>query len=377
MTVRYGKFELPTKIQADESKKTNRFVRFVAEPFERGFGHTIGNAMRRIMLTSLEAPAIISVKIEGVPHEYTAVPGVIEDVTHIILNLKGALLRRLPLVENKDSRASTVLSKVLDVTQEMIDAGEGQYVVTLQDIVDSPLFEVVNPDHVICTVTQPVRKQFDLKVAIGRGYVPAERHGITDAVVDEIVMDSSFSPVMLVNYFVENTRVGQDTDFDRLILEVTTDGRVTPQEVLAFATQIAIHHFKIFGELKLQNVSFEKEESEYDTDREELLSKLVLRIDEIELSVRSMNCLRQAAIDTIAELVVIAESEMLQFRNFGKKSLNEIKEKLEEMHLHLGIDLSRFGIDRTNVKEVIEAYLREKEGKEGAELQQLQPKERG
>lgn len=364
MTVKYGKFELPTKIKIDEANKTDTFARFIAEPFERGFGHTIGNALRRIMLTSLEAPAVISIKMEGVPHEYTAIEGVIEDMTHIILNLKGVLIRKLPFLENKDTRAPRVVSKVLEVTQEMLDAGGGQYSVKFQDIMGESNLEVVNPNHLIFNATMPIKKRIDLKIAIGRGYVPSERHDMLDKVVDEIVIDSAFSPVRLVNYFVENTRVGQDTDFDRLIFEVTTDGRISPQEALTFATQIGILHFKIFDELKFQDISFDKEEIEYDTDRDQLFEKLALRINEIELSVRSTNCLSQANINTIAELVMMPESEMLKFRNFGKKSLNEIKAKLEEMSLHLGMDLSRFGINRDNIKELVEEYLKEKAGKE-------------
>ncbi len=184
-------------------------------------------------------------------------------------------------------------------------------------------------------------KRVDLKVGVGRGYVPSERHHVLDKVVDEIVIDSAFSPVRLVNYFVENTRVGQDTDYDRLILEVTTDGRITPEEALTFATQIGIFHFEVFDQIKLHNISFERDQVELNTDRDAMMAKLALKINEIELSVRSTNCLAGANIDTIAELVVMPESEMLKFRNFGKKSLNEIKAKLEEMGLYLGMDLSQ------------------------------------
>lgn len=364
MTVKYGKFELPANIKVEEASKTETFSRFIAEPFERGFGHTVGNALRRIMLTALESPSIISVKIEGVPHEYSATPGIIEDMTHIVLNFKGALLRKLPLEENRDTRGAKVISKTLDVTQDMIDAGGGQFMVTLKDVMGDSDFEIVNPSHHLFSVTKPMKKRIDLKIAIGRGYVPSERHEIADKVVDEIVIDSAFSPVRLVNYFVENTRVGQDTDYDRLILEVTTDGRVTPQEALTFATQIAVLHIGVFDTLKFQELSFDHEEDELDTDRDELMAKLSLRINEIELSVRSTNCLAQANIDTIAELVIMPEPEMLKFRNFGKKSLNEIKAKLDEMNLYLGMDLARYGITRDNVRQVVEEYLEEKSGQE-------------
>ncbi len=361
MAVKYGKFELPTKIKVDESSKTGKQARFIAEPFEKGFGHTVGNALRRIILSALEAPAIISIRIEGVPHEYMAVEGVIEDMTHIVLNLKNALLRKLPTDEEIGSREPKVVSKVLDVTADMLEKNGGQYTVTLKDFVGASDFDIVNPELPIMTVTKPMTRKIDVKVAIGRGYVPSERHAILEKGVDEIVIDSSFSPVRLVNYFVENTRVGQDTDFDRLILEITTDGRISPEEALSFATQIGVLHLQIFDQLK-HNLTFDQGEIELNTDRDALMAKLVLKINEIELSVRSTNCLAGANIDTIAELVVMPESEMLKFRNFGKKSLNEIKSKLEEMGLSLGMDLTKFGINRDNVKQVVTDYFIEKAG---------------
>lgn len=364
MTVKYGKFELPTKIKLDEKDKTDTFARFIAEPFERGFGHTIGNALRRIMLTSMEAPAIVSVKFEGVPHEYMAIEGVIEDMTHIVLNLKNALLRKLPLEGEPSIRGPITITKDFEVTQEMLTNSGGQHAVKLKEILGDMVFDVVNPDLHIFTVTKPMKKKVFVKVSIGRGYVPSERHVLENKVVDEIVVDSAFSPIKLVNYFVENTRVGQDTDFDRLVLEVTTDGRITPHEALTYATQIGIHHFQVFDEIKLQDISFDSEELDNDSDKDVILSKLALKINEIELSVRSTNCLSQANIDTIAELVVMPESDMLRFRNFGKKSLNEIKAKLEEMGLHLGMDLSRYGINKDNVREIVQEYLNEKLGRE-------------
>lgn len=363
MSVKYGKFELPTKIKVDEKDKTDTYARFIAEPFERGFAHTLGNALRRILLTSLEAPAFISVKIEGVPHEYMSVEGIIEDMTHVILNFKSSLLRRLAVAE-KGARSIKTVTKVLEITDEMLDKEGGQYRVTLGEVLENSEYDAVNPDHTLFTVTKPMKKRIDLKVGLGRGYVPSERHDIQNKVVDEIILDSIYSPVRLVNYFVENTRVGQDTDFDRLVLEIKTDGRVTPEEALTFATQIGILHFQCFDELKFLTISFEHEEEEENTDRDQLLSKLALKINEIELSVRSTNCLSQANIDSIAELVIMPESDMLKFRNFGKKSLNEIKAKLEEMGLYLGMDLSKYGINKDNVKEFIDNYLKEKAGRE-------------
>jgi len=356
MTVKYGKFELPTKIKIDEAGRRQNYCRFIAEPFERGFGHTVGNALRRILLTSMETPAIISICIEGVPHEYTAVEGIIEDVTHIILNFKGALLRKLPIEEQKISREVKLISKNVDITGEMLDQHGGQYAVTLKDLISGSDFEMVNPEHLLFTVTKPMIKKISIRVGFGRGYVSSERHLIHDKALDEIIIDSSFSPIRLVNYYVENTRVGQDTDFDRLVLDVTTDGRITPEEALSYATQIGILHFEVFEHLRQHVIAFTSSEIEANTDRDTLLAKLVLKINEIELSVRSTNCLSLANIETIGELVVMPEPEMLKFRNFGKKSLYEIKAKLEEMGLSLGMDLARFGINRDNIKQILLDY---------------------
>jgi len=362
MPVKYGKFEMPEKIKLDEATQKSTFARFTVEPFERGFGHTVGNALRRVMLASLEAPAILSVRIEGVPHEYMAVEGVIEDMTHIVLNLKGALLRRLTVGDDLHPRDVKLITKMLDITDEMIEKGGGSYKVTIKDLLSQTDYEIVNPDHMIFTVTRPMNKRIDLRIASGRGYVPSERHTNFERNVDEIIIDSAFSPVRLVNYYVENTRVGQDTDFDRLILEVTTDGRITPVEALTFAAQIGIMHFQVFDTVKTHSVLFDKGEMQTNRDRDEVLAKLSLKINEIELSVRSTNCLANANISTIGELVVMPESEMLRFRNFGKKSLTEIKQKLDELGLSLGMDLSKYGIHRDNIKQVIHHYLSEKAG---------------
>jgi DNA-directed RNA polymerase subunit alpha len=367
MSVKYGKFELPSKITLEKQTATPTFARFVAEPFERGFGHTIGSSMRRMMLTSLEAPAIISIRIEGIPHEYMAIEGIVEDMTNIILNVKGALLRKLPADEEMRSHEIRFISTVIDVSQEDLDQQEGHFDVHLGDIIPDGVFEVVNPALHLFTITKPMKRQIDLRIAIGRGYVPSERHVVRDKTADEILIDSAFSPVRLVNYFVENTRVGQDTDFDRLIFEVSTDGRVTPSEALSFAAQIGLMHFDVFKQLKEPELCFDEGLIEGDANRDEMMDKLSLRIDEIELSVRSTNCLSGANIDTIAELVSIPERKMLEFKNFGKKSLNEIKAKLHEMSLSLGMDLTRYGITQENVKDRVRHYLEERKGKQQEE----------
>ncbi len=363
MSVKYGKFEMPQRISVDQESAESHFARYIAEPFERGFGHTIGNALRRMMLSSLEAPAIISVRIEGIPHEYMAIEGIVEDMTNIILNFKGALLRKLPTDEVINSRETRILTKIVEVTQDDLDRNQGQYTVTLGDVVQEGNFDVVNPSLRLFTVTKPMRRQVDLRIAFGRGYVPSERHVVRDKTSDEILIDSAFSPVRLVNYFVENTRVGQDTDFDRLLIEVTTDGRITPAEALSFAVQIGLKHFEVFNQFNNYALSFDERGGDRDGDQDELMDKLSLGIDEIELSVRSANCLTGANIETLAELVCIPERRMLEFRNFGKKSLNEIKAKLHEMSLHLGMDLGRFGITPDNVKDKIKQYRDEKKKK--------------
>jgi DNA-directed RNA polymerase subunit alpha len=354
MAVKYGKFELPSVIKVDGKEETNK-LRFIAEPFEKGFGHTVGNALRRALLSSIESPALISVKIEGVLHEYMFIDGVIEDMTDIILNLKGVLLRRLNESKDEGIRHIFQLSHVLDVTADMLLEG-GQKKIYVKDVITDDQFEIVNPDHYLFTVTKPLTKRIDFKVQTGRGYVPSERHVIENKVNDEIIMDSVFSPVREVNYFVEHTRVGRDTDFDRLIIEVTTDGRITPQEALNFASLIVKEHLNPFSKLKLEKILFESGDAQSETDRDLILQKLALRVGEIELSVRSTNCLAGAGIDTIGELVLMPESDLLKFRNFGRKSLTEIKQKLHEMNLNLGMDLSRYDINKDNIKSVIEDY---------------------
>lgn len=366
MSVKYGRFEMPQTISFDEHSATPTFARFVAEPFERGFGHTVGNSLRRMILSSLEAPAVVSVRIEGAPHEYMAIEGIVEDMTNIILNIKGSLLRRLPS-DASGSREPRMVTSLIEVTQGDLDKNKGQISVKLKDVVKDGFFEVVNPELHLLTITKPMRRQIDLKIAFGRGYVPSERLSERMAdrarLTDEILIDAAFSPVKLVNYLVENTRVGQDTDFDRLILEVTTDGRISPVEALAFAAQIGVKHFDVFNNIKAERLVFDEGTGEDDTSHDEMMDKLALRIDEIELSVRSTNCLSGAQIETIAELVSIPEKKMLEFRNFGKKSLNEIKAKLIEMGLNLGMDLSKYGINSSNAKDKIKEYLDEKKSK--------------
>ncbi len=376
MSVKYGKFEMPQKIIVKQRSLESNTAVYVAEPFERGFGHTLGNALRRIILSSLEAPAIISIRIDGALHEYMPMEGVIEDMTNIILNFKNALLRKLPTEEETHSRDTKITTKIVEITQEDLDRNNGQYSVTLKDVIREGNFEVVNPDLHLFTATKPMKKQVDLRISFGRGYVPSERHVVHDKTSDEILIDSAFSPVRLANYFVENTRVGQDTDFDRLILEIETDGRVTPAEALSFAVQIALKHFEVFTQFNHYALAFDEKGRDRDQDQDELMDKLSLGIDEIELSVRSANCLTGANIETLAELVCIPERRMLEFRNFGKKSLHEIKAKLHEMGLNLGMELGRFGITTDNVKDKVKQYREEKKKKKELSKHEEMPNNR-
>ncbi len=362
MLVKFGALERPRRIVIDESSATPVYGKFVIEPFERVFGHSVGNALRRVLLTSLETPGIISFRLEGVLHEFMAVEGIVEDVTNIVLNVKGSLLRRFASDETNVSRETRFVTAMIDVSQSDLDANQGTVVIRLGDMMKGSAFEVVNPDHVLFTVTKPMKRQIDFRVGFGRGYVSSERQVISNKMDGEIILDTAFSPVVLANYIVENTRVGQDTDYDRLVIEITTDGRVTPAEALSFSAQILMRSLEVFNQIQEHSILFEQP-NDGSNDDDRLLEKLLLRIDEIELSVRSTNCLSSANIDTIAELVCIPEKKMLEFRNFGKKSLNEIKAKLSDMGLSLGMDLVRFNVTSENVKDRIKEINEERKSK--------------
>lgn len=356
----YNKFELPESVKMSPVEGAvggiDKVARFVADPLEKGMGHTLGSALRRALLIGLEAPAIVSFSMTGVLHEYMAVEGIIEDVTNIVLNLKGSLLKKYPLQDCEGRRCSQKLRATISIDASDLAAAGGQKEVTLGDLLQEGTFEAVNPEHVIFTVTRPMQLEVMLRVAFGRGYSPSERIVLEERGMNEIVLDAAFSPVVLVNYFVEDTRVGQDTDFDRLVLQVETDGRVAPKEAVAFATQILSKHFSVFEKMDEKRIVFEEAISVEKENKDDILHKLVLGINEIELSVRSTNCLSNANIETIGELVIMPEPRLLQFRNFGKKSLCEIKNKLKEMKLELGMDLSQFGVGLDNVKEKMKWY---------------------
>jgi DNA-directed RNA polymerase subunit alpha len=320
MGISMKNFEMPKKLVLDESNYTPTYGKFVAEPFERGYGMTVGNSLRRVLISSIEGTAVTSVKIGGVQHEFSSIKGVVEDVPQIIMNIKKLVLR---------SHFKTPKPMTIKVSKK----GE----VTAGDIKADETVEILNPDLHIATLTSNVDFNVELEIARGRGYVPAERNKKEGQAIGVIAIDSIFTPVKRVNFYVENTRVGQITDYDKLILEITTNGSIEPKESLLYASNILQRHLDIFvGFGKLP----EEEEGPEETEEEKRLKeKLKIPISELELSVRSSNCLKEAKIKTIGDLVKRSELEMLKYRNFGKKSLAEINKVISEMGLSLGMKL--------------------------------------
>ncbi len=322
MSVQLGRFEMPARLTREEETATPTYAKFVAEPFERGYGFTVGHSLRRVLLSSLEGAAITAVKIEGCLHEYATLSGVVEDVSEIICNLKKVLLKM-------HTRGERMLT--LKVHKE----GE----VKASDIQTDSNVEVLNPDCHIATLNKKVNLNAEIYVGVGRGYWPAERNKRSNQPIGVIPIDSIFTPVKKVKYFVENTRVGQITDYDKLIVEVWTDGRITPEEALKQSSSILQRHLDVFVDYDKNYVEFEKGEASQKGEEAKLEKMLATPISEIELSVRSANCINNSDIKTIGDLVVKSEAEMLKFRNFGKKSLNEIKAILTSMGLSLGMKL--------------------------------------
>jgi len=322
MPIRLSRFEIPKRVLKEESTATNCYAKFVAEPFEIGYGTTVGNSLRRVLLSSVEGAAITAVRIAGVAHEFCTIPGVVEDVTDIILNLKKVLLKtyvREPAVLRIKKTKGPGVIKAADIT-----AADGS-------------MEVLNPDLVIATLAEDAKVEMELEVKIGRGFYPAERNKKAEEEIGRIAIDSVFSPVRKVNFTTEKTRVGQRTDYDKLVLEIWTDGRVTPDDALAMSASILRHHLDVFVRVDDGDVEFEESEKEVDQHREELRQKLRMSVNEIELSVRAANCLNNANITIVGQLAQKSEVDMLKYRNFGKKSLNEIKQKLSELGLSLGM----------------------------------------
>lgn len=327
-------FQKPKRLECEESTLSSTYGKFVAEPFERGFGMTLGNSLRRVLLSSLPGAAVTAVQIEGVYHEFSTISGVVEDVTDIILNLKEIRFR----MHNSGPRKIYINAT-------------GEKIVTAKDIETGPEVEILNPAHHIATLNKEGKLNMEMTVRAGRGYLPAEKNEEDVFSPLQIPIDAIFSPIKRVNFKVENTRVGRSTDYDRLILEVTTDGSIDPEDSVAQAAQILRDHLQIF-------VTFEEkheveEPEKISEEKSKILSNLNRSVEELELSVRSYNCLKNANIKTIGELVQKTEADMLKTRNFGRKSLNEIKEILTEMGLSLGMKLDEFYLDQP-VEEKVE-----------------------
>ena len=321
MPKRLGKFELPSKLTKVEEGATPTYAKFIAEPFEAGYGHTVGNSLRRVLLSSIEGAAISSIKIEGVQHEFQSIDNVVEDVTDIVLNLKKIL----------------IVSQKREPLSLLIKVSGRQGPVTAADIQADPSIAIVNPDQVICTLDSKRSFEAEIEIKTGRGYCPGELNKKEEQAIGIIPIDSLFSPVRLVKYAVENTRVGQITDYDKLILEVWTDGRISPDDALKQSASILKHHLDVFDRVSDEQFEFENQQSAVSEEENKLRKLLNMSVNEIELSVRAANCLNNANITTVGELAMKTEQEMLKYRNFGKKSLNEIKEKLEALGLSLGM----------------------------------------
>ena len=325
-------YQKPDKVIMLEAD--NNFGKFEFRPLEPGYGVTVGNALRRILLSSLEGYAISSIRIDGVPHEFATIPGVIEDVTNIILNLKKV---RFKQVADTDDEASAKISV------------SGKEVLTAGDLgKELSGFEVLNPDLVICHLDPDVASfTLDFTINKGRGYVPAEENALQDAPIDVIAIDSIYTPIVNVKYSVENYRVEQKTDYEKLVLEITTDGSIHPKDALKEAAKILIYHFMLFSDEKITIETSEAEgNEEFDEEvlhmRQLLKSKLV----DMDLSVRALNCLKSAEVETLGELVTFNKTDLLKFRNFGKKSLTELDELLASLNLSFGMDISKYKLDK-------------------------------
>lgn len=318
----------PTNLEVTSGEGGNK-AKIVVEPLERGFGLTLGNALRRVLLSSLQGGAVTAIKIDGVLHEFSVVPGVREDVTDIVLNVKGLAVA----VHNEGQKIMTLKAEgPCTVTAAMIETGH--------DV------EIMNPDHVICNLDAGTKISMELTVDTGKGYVPASQNKPADAPIGLIAVDAIYSPVKKVSYKVENTRVGQITDYDKLTMVVETNGVVTPEDAVAFAARILQDQLKPF-------INFDEPENEVEDVKEELPfnRNLLKKVEELELSVRSANCLKNDNIVYIGDLVQKTEAEMLRTPNFGRKSLNEIKEVLAKMGIHLGMDTP--GWPPENIEELI------------------------
>lgn len=325
MHIRWRGLELPSVVNCDTASLSPTYGKFVAEPFERGFGNTVGNSLRRVLLSSLEGSAITQIKIRGAQHEFTTIPGVQEDVTEIVLNVKS-------LVVKNHSDSTRV------ITIEKSETG----VITGADVQTDSDVEVINKDHVIATLTSPVPFMMEMVVENGRGYVPSTEHSTGDHEIGIIPIDAVFSPVTRVRYLVEETRVGQKTNYDRLTLEIWTNGSVHPEMALVEAAKILRKHLNPFVQYTELGARIHAPARGGSSGGDAILeSKLNMSIAELKLSVRATNCLESENVNTVRDLVQRTEDQLLEVRNFGETTLNEVKEKLSELGMHLGMRLNR------------------------------------
>ncbi|MDY3090977.1 MAG: DNA-directed RNA polymerase subunit alpha [Porphyromonas sp.] len=323
-------FQRPENVIMMEA--TNSFAKFEFRPLEPGYGITIGNALRRILLSSLEGYAISSIKIDGVDHEFATIPGVLEDVTNIILNLKQVRFK----------------ANVADATEETISLEVGGKTEFLAGDLNAKLtsFEVLNPELVICHLDAAYSFTITLTVDKGRGYVPAdEKHG-SYSDVQVLAIDSIYTPIRNVKYFTENYRVGQKTDYEKLILEVTTDGSIHPEDALKESARILIEHFLLFTDRDIAIEQVVTEEVEENNEYENVRQLLMSELKELDLSVRALNCLQAAQVFKLGDLVVLHKEDLIKFRNFGKKSQDEIQDLLDRLNLHFGMDVSKYNLDK-------------------------------
>ena len=319
--------QMPEKIDVDEGTHNDRNGTFIAQPLERGYGVTLGNAMRRVLLASLPGTAITGVKIDGVFHEFSAIDGVREDVPEIVLNLKKV---RFKSSNKRSCKTSLTIEGPADVTAGSIVAQEGE-------------FEVLNRDLHIATVNEGAKLSMDIYIGRGRGYVPAEENRGEGMPIGFIALDAIFTPIKNVKFSVENTRVGQRTDYEKMILDVETDGSISPDDSISLAGKIINEHVSLFANFSPTEEEFTEEEYKQQDDEFESMHKLLqTRIEDLDLSVRSHNCLRLAEIETLGDLVSRKEEELLTYKNFGKKSLMELKEQLEKSELKFGMDITKY-----------------------------------
>lgn len=317
--------QMPEGIVLEEATYTDSFGRFVIQPLEKGYGVTIGNSFRRVLLSSLSGLAVTSLKVDGVMHEFSTIHGVVEDVSEIVLNLKEVRFKAL------NPKANTITLSL-----------KGPHTFTAADIqAASPEFQVLNLDKYICTLGPEAKVEIELRIARGRGYVPADENKIPDQPLGTISMDAVFTPIKNVKVLVENTRVGGSTDYDKLTLDVTTDGSISPKEALTQSARVLLDHVQMFLDFELSEEN-EADTAEEDDENARVRKILLTSVDDLELSVRSHNCLKAANIKTIADLVRRDESEMLKFRNFGRKSLSELGAIVDEYGLQFGMDVDQY-----------------------------------